>query len=243
MEYKKSRRRGGLELAARNCIKAKSRLAMLNGLRGMTWAYAVLHHTGLSASTASKKFTPDCPLNLDAAGNPVISNIFYQYLRGERAPTMGPRGKADFDLVAAVNKDPDGQKATRWLTHPLWEVLHPDITLERIRKIMRSMPTEISELLFATFDKNVVYSRYPVDRTPVNEIFALATFDSYIAIVALMREGDLLRDRYLSGAAYHAWVMAYPVANADPVFRYVVQPFCEYICKFGIGNHYMEAET
>lgn len=239
MEPMITQRRCQLEPADRGCIKAKSRIAMLNGLRGMTWAYAVLHYTGLSASTASKKFAPDGPLLLDASGNPVISNIFYQYLRGDRAPKMGPRGKSDFDLVTTVDKDRNGQKATQWLTHCLWEILHPTTTLERIREILRSMPDEISCLLFNKLDRSTLYSRYSVDRTPVREIFALATFDSYIALVALIREAELIGDDYLLGSAELAFMMASPVAEAEPVFRYVIQPFFEYVCRYFFINRYV----
>ena len=243
MENRVTLRRGSLEPADRHIIKSKSKVAMLNGLRGMTWAYAVLYYTGLSASTASKKFSPDGLLNLDAAGNPIISNIFYQYLRGERAPKEGPRGKSDFDLVAAVDRDLDGHNATHWLKHPLWEILHPTTTLRRLREIMRAMPDEISSLLFSPSDRNTLYSRYSIERTPVSEIFLLATFDSYIALVALTREGELIGDDILLGRAHHALMMALPVVEAEPVFRYVLQPFFKYLLQFVLINRYLETEN
>lgn len=228
----KKQRFGHLEPADRKIIKAKSQIAMLNGLRGMTWAYAVLYYTGLTASTASKKFSPDREIRLDAAGNPIISNIFYQYLRGERAPQIGPRGKSNFDLVAAVDRDRDGHQATYWLTHPLWEILNPSISLQRIREIMRLMPGEISTLLFNSLDRNILYSRYSIERTPVNEICSLATFDSFVALVALTREGQVIGDSFLESQAQGAIMMAFPVAEEDPVFRYVFQPFLDYMCKY-----------
>ncbi|MBN3748319.1 hypothetical protein G3N96_23260 [Burkholderia sp. Se-20373] len=68
-----------------------------------------------------------------ASGN---SKIFYQYLRGEREPRPGPRGKYGQNLTASIRELPGGVVAHQWSTSPIWALIEGDVSLEFVRGIL-----------------------------------------------------------------------------------------------------------
>lgn len=233
MQHPIKRCRTELNPADRFILKQRTMLGRLDGLRGMTWAYAVLYHTGLSASTASKKFTPSHhPLPIDKNGNTVISNIMYQYLNGKRSPIIGPRGKLGFDLVGEINKDPLGSLATPWLTHPLWNILHPDLDLRKIREFLFDMPENVKNLAFAVNTKDPMYGRVSDSRFVLDELYRVKTIDAFVATLAILRETELVGDRGMNEYSWGNLKMWPPIVQADPILQYVYQPLMHFVHTF-----------
>ena len=219
-----------------NMLQQLTLAGQLDALRGMAWAFAVLVHTGLSARAASRRFTPVGHIVKDRRGNAVGSNILYQYLRGERAPRPGPRGKLNFDLVGAIDKDPCGRFATPWLTHPIFEVFYPEVDLVGVRRILFSMPDAIRTRLFRTIGKEAdpLYSRMsPFDEMAFLDFLRMGTLDALAAICALLREGQLTGNRRQAEITLMALTTRQEAfANLDPAFKYVEFPFFKMIALF-----------
>lgn len=217
-------------------LKQRTMLGRLDGLRGMTWAYAVLYHTGLTASTASKKFTPrEHPLPVDKNGNTAISNIMYQYLNGKRSPTIGPRGKLCFDLVGEIDKDPEGSLATAWLTHPLWDILHPDIDIRKIREYLFELPEELKNLAFTARAKEPMFDRVSDSRRLLDRLYAIGTIDAYAITIAVLRESELIGDSVLNECAWIMLKMWQQVIFSHPILQYVYHPLQHFLSTF-IGS-------
>ncbi len=115
----------------------------LQGLRGMSWGAAGVIHIGQTASRLSRLGQPLSVCTDDGAqrsGRSALnSKIMYQYLRGDRCPVEGPRGKYNVDLTGAVHALPGGATARLWLQSPLWEVLDSAITPDRLASIQLTM--------------------------------------------------------------------------------------------------------
>lgn len=237
LEIPINKSRGELIPADKFVLKQRSMLGRLDGLRGMTWAYAVLYHTGLTASTASKKFTPsDHPLPVDKNGNTAISNIMYQYLNGKRSPKIGPRGKLGFDLVGEIDKDPDGRLASPWLSHFMWEILHPDITLSKIRVILFSMPDDLKNLAFFHGTQDPMFGRVPDSRYVIDRLFSLETADAYAFTLAIQRESELIGDRAMNEYSLITLKMWQEVIASHEVLRYVYHPLQHFLNTFLISS-------
>ncbi|CAD6560136.1 hypothetical protein ACFQ3P_06855 [Paraburkholderia sabiae] len=121
----------------------------LRGLKGMSWAAAAVLNICQTASRLSRLgrsvfFGADDGTQRADRSAP-NSKIMYQYLRGERCPVEGPRGKYKVDLTGALHALPGGATARLWLHSLLWEVLDSTVTpedLTRIRLRFESAPQE-----------------------------------------------------------------------------------------------------
>ncbi len=206
-----------LKPAAADQLKQPDLAGRIDGLRGMTWAYAILHHTGYSASGASKRFSP--PIELD--GEQPNSKLMYQYLRGERAPIRGPRGKYGFDLVEAVNKHHLANQATRWLDHPLWEVFG-----DPAGKFVKDYAAEEDSANEMRMMRMLGYA-YSSD-TPSQSENVLLDFDDFVALCCCHRIAlHMGRDLF-----HHVEQMAIFASRVEPVFGYVQAPFLKMINDF-----------
>lgn len=154
----------------------------IRSLRAMTWAYAVLYYTGYTASGASKAFSPPTDGGKDA----VNSKIMYQYLRGERMPVSGPRGKHGYDLVAAVAAHGRAKHADKWLTHPLWQVFDPETSLDDLGEFLTedAFPTQFA---FWIIGAGIPDERSQTDEERQN--LKLVIFDDFVAVCASHRLG------------------------------------------------------
>lgn len=230
------RRRSELKPAVKFVLKQKTQVGRLEGLRGMAWAYAVLHHTGLSASTASKKFSSKIQPGTDNRKSLVINNHMYKFLKGERAPINAPTGKYKFNLVEAVDKDPLGHLATKWLTLPLWDILHPLVTIQEIRKYLGGLPKEFTSVAFSHISTNTLFNRIEDPRAALRVLYKQGTLQAYTAVLALLRESHLTGNRTLNE---HAWsthrLMLTKMLN-EQVFKLIHQPFLHYVEAFN-GFH------
>jgi len=106
-----------------------------------SWACAVIHFTGESASALSKRFSaPD--------GSPGSnSKYFYGLFQGKHVLLPGVRGRYGYDLLADVHRHNHGGYATRHYYQP-WELLHPNITLDRVCAILYQLAPQIAEFFF-----------------------------------------------------------------------------------------------
>lgn len=199
----------------------------LDGLRGMAWAYAVLSATGLSGSAASKVFSGPVPIKLNPAGRPILSNIFYKYLRGERAPIPGPRGKHGFDLVGLVAAHPTAAEANGWLTHRLFQVLEPDAKIEWLADLLEEASEPIRAGLASTVSKD---SPAPIVDALGNPI-ELLHFDDFVAVCGWLH-ATKKTGHYSPGH----WVFVrhlYPqAARLEPVFDFISAPFIKMMDDF-----------
>jgi len=202
----------------------------LRGMRGMAWAYAVLYHTGLTAYGASKRFTHPSRARLNAAGNVVVSNNFYQYLRGDRGPDAGPRGKNRFDLGAAVSRDPRSRAAAFWLDHDLFKVFSPDVAPAWIIERWEAVSEPFLNRLF------LIDPEEPSDEDLLDyqgRGLELNSFDEFVSLCAALRAG------HMSGWYVHhdgAWrlINAFQVraAQLEPSFAYIRRPFLRMVREF-----------
>ena len=113
------------------------------GLKGMAYAACSVLMTGQTASRLSRlgQSAAECPDDGSerSARSTANNKIMYQYLRGERCPVEGPRGKYGFDLTAAVRALPGGEIALLWLHSMLWELLDSAISRDRLQIIQLTM--------------------------------------------------------------------------------------------------------
>ncbi|WP_322032826.1 hypothetical protein [Paraburkholderia sp. J76] len=171
----------------------------MSGLRGMAWACAALLGTGMTASKASIFFRPATYAN----GNPCTatpsSKIFYQYLRGLRAPIPGARGKYGYDLVDEVDRYPGAQGAKVWLNLPLWELVEAQLTLDEIQHALDAMPSGANA----------------------------GSLDRYVRAWAEFRLAQLRNgtQEELAVLASRIAVLHRPLYDAEPVFRYIFEPY------------------
>lgn len=179
----------------------------LAGLRGMSWGVSAVHYTNRTASWLSQLFSVDPTICSNQLSDHTSSNskIVYQYLRGERAPTLGPRGKYGHDLTGAVNALPGGAMARLWLNSPLWELLKGHLSAERVRGILS-------------------WTREPLPGMPVRE---------YIRAWALYRLSTLEQapeaeqhERAIAIARLHS-----PLNTDDRVFSYIKGPLEHYLIE------------
>jgi hypothetical protein len=119
----------------------------LRGLQGMSFGAGSVLGIGQTASRLSLLGQP-VDAHADDATEPSRratsnSNTMYPYLRGERCPVEGPRGKRGVDLTGAVYAQPGGETARRWMDSLLWDVLDSTISRERLEAVrlqLESMP-------------------------------------------------------------------------------------------------------
>jgi len=195
----------------------------IRSMRAMTWAYSVLYYTGYTASGASKAFSPPT----DDGKDPVNSKIMYQYLRGERMPISGPRGKHGYDLVAAVANHGRAKHADKWLTHSLWKVFDPETTKDDLAELLTedAFPPQFAWWIIGGQipDKN---SQTEVERRNLE----LLIFDDFVAVCASHRLG------YESGyqpPGYRLTDFLVPqAAILEPPFAYVQAPFKKIVRDF-----------
>lgn len=209
-------------------LKQPTLAGRIDGLRGMAWAYAVLLHTGYSASGASKRFSAT------PAGNVELSNskLMYQYLRGDRAPTRGPRGRYGFDLVAAVDSHHTGRNATRWLDHPIWTIFDANISSRELAPFLDE------ETLDPIVGQYWLDDKIPTDGSEASQLenaLKFFDFDGYLYLCALLRAANFAGIRAKSGKALHFSLLEYLTpyaARAEPVFGFVQAPFLQMIRDF-----------
>jgi len=230
-----------LKQADKFILKQKTMVGRLNGLKGMAWAYALLYHTGLTASTASKKFSPDKAPKFDKTGKLVITNHIYRYFRGETSPKFGPRGKHNFDLIKVVDEDPLGRLATPWLTHPLWTILHPDTNIRHIREFLNGMPKEYTNIAFSFYSSNAMFNRVDDPRKALRVLYRMGTFEAYTAVLALLRESNLTGNRVLNEHAYATHRLMYPKLLGEPIFNGIHAPFIHFVEAY--NGYYTTPET
>ena len=193
----------------------------------MSWAYGVLLHTGYTASGASKRFSPPLVEGREQSN----SKLMYQYLRGDRAPTRGARGRYGFDLVATVDSHPHGQMATRWIDHPLWMIFDENTTGRELEQFLGEdvYPPLLTEFSVCT-------------ETPTGEklderqrrALELQIFDDFVCVCAFFRLG------HLAGIRLGETPPTYPLlkflipqaARLEPIFGYVQAPFLRMIEDF-----------
>lgn len=218
----------GLLPASADQLKQPTLPGRIDGLRGMAWAYAVLLHTGYSASGASKRFSPT------PAGNVELNNskLMYQYLRGDRAPTRGPRGRYGFDLVAAVDNHHAGCKATAWLDHPIWTIFDASISSRELEPFLNE------EKLKPSVGQYWLDDEMPTEGAEASQLEnALQSFDfdGYLYICAMLRAANFAGIRAKSGTPLHFALLEYltpHAARVEPVFGFVQAPFLQMIRDF-----------
>jgi hypothetical protein len=200
----------------------------IEGLRGMAWAYALLLHTGYTASSASKRFSSTSAPRVESNN----SKLIYQYLRGDRAPTPGPRGRYKFDLVAAVNSHHTGHHATRWLYHPLWIIFNEDIDCHRLEKFLDE------DALAPDFARYIFREEIPADAAETLD-FSNAPepfkFEGYILLCAMIRAANLSGHYTQSRRPVHFSLLEYLTPHAariEPVFGMIQKPFLQMIRDF-----------
>lgn len=215
MEDEPKERRKPLLPAAPGVLGKKRLMDRLDGLAGMAWAYAVLHYSGMTARAAGIHFTPSEYLITDKAGHSADSGIFNQYLKGQRKPVAGPRGKNGVDLVAAVGQKTYGIRANSWLDHPLWKIFARDASHEFLSKFCAPdrIPLHIVPFLY-TSD----FSDTQPDRAP--RIQKLRDFLYVCAFYRAMHMGG-----YSSALVPLIKHLVPQVCRLDPIFGYVHAPF------------------
>jgi hypothetical protein len=181
----------------------------LGGLRGMAWGAASVINIHMTASRLSR--LPDLALGGSDDTEPrrarssANSKILYQYLRGERHPTSGPRGKYGYDLTAAVHALPGGALARLWLESVLWEVLDPDLSEERARSILSL--TEQHQQVMPAREYIRAWCRY-----------RLAMIEQATKAEVKARRTDIAR-------------LHKTLSHYDPVFCYIAGPLTFYLHK------------
>lgn len=193
----------------------------------MSWAYGVLLHTGYTASGASKRFSPPLVEGREQSN----SKLMYQYLRGDRVPTRGARGRYGFDLVAAVDSHPHGQMATRWLDHPLWMIFDENTTG---REIEQFLSEDVYPPLLAEFSVcEEIPSAEELDERQ-RRALELQIFDDFVCVCALFRLGHLAGMRLgQTPTTYPLLKFLIPQAGRlEPIFGCVQAPFLRMIQDF-----------
>jgi hypothetical protein len=240
-----------LPLAKADVQTLPSRIERLDGLRGMAWAYAVCHYMRKTPSAISIEFSaPGCSLG-QSDGPKQSSNIMQHYITGKGAPKPGPRGKFRFDLVGAISAHPQGALAEKWLTHRLWKMLHPDITLRGLRELLYGMSPLVRSALFdldpARESEHVSWRRHPPGHRgvpPITESLALLVcqigwlpreqgaenaFELFEALVGLWCEARLMCDGARMRRLLDLIMRTQNLACADETFVYIIAPFLAFL--------------
>lgn len=240
-----------LPFAAPDIQTQETRLARLNGLRGMAWAYSVCHYLWKKPTTISLQYSaPNSSLGR-ADGPKQSSNVMHRYISGKSAPVRGPRGKLGFDLVGAISAHPKGALAERSLDLRIFKMLHPDISLMELRALLFEIP-EMSRLgLFdldpARKDEHAAWRRHPFDdfvlppalveqlsrvyrdQCDPREIEAPLLFGLFETLVGLWAESRLVCDRDRMAKIFSIIKIFRDLVFADETFPYIVEPFLAFL--------------
>ncbi|WP_429402692.1 hypothetical protein [Paraburkholderia sp. MM5482-R1] len=153
----------------------------------------------MTASKATIFFRPTRYANGTPCTAAHSSKIFYQYLRGLRAPIPGARGKYGYDLVAEVDRYPGAQRAKVWLNLPLWQLVEAQLTPDEIQQVLEAMPSG--------------GNTGPLDKY----VRAWAEFRLAQLWLGTQEERAVLASQI---AELHR-----PLYDAEPVFRYIFEPY------------------
>jgi hypothetical protein len=186
----------------------------LRGLRGMAWSAAAVLYLRKTASALSRLgcdgVTSGAEGSSGAHGARPNSKIMSQYLRGERCPTPGPRGKWRFDLVGAVHSMRNGAVARLYLDSPLWALLDSKVSLETARGILCLTHEHLCGMPWVDYIRAWAAYRIAVaeGRSPVEQ----------------------------QECAHHITTMHLRVRHQDPVFNFLCLPLEAYLrlCEPGI---------
>jgi hypothetical protein len=208
--------------AKASLLKHKTLAARINGLRGMSWAYAVLRISRMNASEASRFFVSR------KADQPKNSKVLYIYLRGVRAPIAGPRGNDGLDLVGAVDSYPGGRDATYWLSHPLWQIFSDDpdlVSIAKITKMNEEIPASLATFMFMQNKPTNLKELEAQQQGPM-----IGRFEDFVFVCAMFRLA------YFAGYwPMHYWLVVYLAKQAskvEPIFKYVEEPFIRMLHDF-----------
>lgn len=200
------------------------------------WACAVVHFTGESASALSKRFSPP-------SGSPGSnSKYFYGLLHGKHVLLPGGRGRYGYDLLADVDRHKLGRHATRHYYQP-WELLYPDITLERVCETLHTLSPRITQLFFheslsgvhpawlrrrtnSSEEFEMLVQSLVSTITTVDEPFAEDRwFDVFIALWCLLREAGLRKD--MGRVVFYRKIITqiHEQISAHPVFANVFDTY------------------
>lgn len=197
----------------------------LQSMRAMTWAHAILRCTGYTASGASKLFTPVLPDGITQTN----SKIMYAYLRGERLPTRGERGKHSYDLVDAVDRHPKAHAATKWLDHPLWTIFESEVSSSDLVNFLTKdqWPERFAGWLLGSQIPPVA-----VQTKAEKASLKLERFDDFVFTCASHRLGHL--ENYKPVGSNFTEYLIPQAALLEPDFGYVQKPFLKMIKDFYI---------
>lgn len=215
MEEQPRKRRRPLQPAASDALGTMHLADRLDGLAGMAWAYAVLHYSGMSARAAGIHFTPPEHLITDRAGHTADSGLFNHYLRGQRKPIAGARGKNGVDLVAAVGQETYGRRANVWLDHPLWRIFARSVSQEGLAIFLGegNIPLQIVPYLFRDD-----FSEIPAEQAP-----RITKSGDFLYVCAFYRQMHI--GGYPSAMVPLLRYLVPQVCSLDPVFGYIYAPF------------------
>jgi hypothetical protein len=220
--------------ASKNLLKHPNLNKRVDGLKGMAWAYAACHFQEQGASYMGTIYKDQKPAQVNTPKNSIYingklkreikitsSNVFYQYLKGKRAPIEGKRGKNNYDLVGDVHSNQKSGLAEKWFYHPFW-------------KIFCENPSEI-DLLNLINDAPVEYEDHftiPLNDHLLNQL-KLDSFDTFIAICAAYRLGLMTNNVPLIYSSYELITHLTPQASTmDVAFNYIHKPFLKMILDF-----------
>ncbi|MBN3769279.1 MULTISPECIES: hypothetical protein [unclassified Burkholderia] len=180
----------------------------LGGLRGMAYAAAAVTYTHRTASWLSNLFNRGRTIrgNQSSCHAERNSKIVYQYLRGEREPSSGRRGKYGHDLTGTVRALPGGVTAYLWSTSPIWELIKGTVSVEFVRGILSlieeplpGMPALSYIRAWALYRLSILEQASPVEQRERSRLIASLHSTSYAG---------------------------------DPVFNYICGPLRHYLLEF-----------
>jgi hypothetical protein len=235
----------------------RSRMASDSGDHELTlaatkaWARATMHFTGLSASAASKRFSP--PESVPGSN----SKRFYGLARGEHVIQAGPHGRYGYDLLSDVNRHPRGKYATRYYLHP-WKLLRVDITLDQVCDVLYGLDPRLAKALFYAPFSGLKNQRGWLRKSTDME-FEMKTlgdllvprskglergvsmrwehvFDLFIALWCLYREAELQRNIGRVIFFQEAIAEVQKEIAYHPVFQYVFDDYQKIVRRLEAGE-------
>ncbi|WP_226194281.1 hypothetical protein [Burkholderia seminalis] len=171
----------------------------------MAYAAAAVIYTHRTASWLSNLFNRDRTACGNEPPGHATSNskIFYQYLRGEREPRPGPRGKYGQNLTAAIRELPGGVIAHLWSASPIWELIEGGVSVEFVRGILSLLEE-------------------PLPGMPALE--HVRTWAHYR--LAILEHAPEAKQQEWARAIAHLHSVE---TTDDPVFRYISGPLNQYV--------------
>jgi hypothetical protein len=217
-----------------NSLNHETLKKRIDGLKGMAWAYAACHSYKETPQAMGKRFTnrvsKDDGVGQSYDDSNSVSNVFYDYIKGKRAPRAGARGVNNYDLVGEVHQGSKGKLIKEWFDSPLWVIFEEVANESYLVEHGYQMPDAYKELLGTPVDLNDKNQLTNANKVLFDNY---RDFSSFTSLCAAHRFGLETNNLALQVNTFgFIELLSSHIASQDKVFEFIHRPFLQMLVDF-----------